>query len=140
MLFDLRRELDDAAAAVNRIEVVRGQLEALARVVSDADIRKAGADLNQKLMDLEMNLIDLRLTGGQDGIRYASKLMSKINYLAGGLASGDFKPTDQQVEVQKILADQLRGHLSQLDGLLSKELGAFNELLRKRNVANIVVR
>jgi photosystem II stability/assembly factor-like uncharacterized protein len=140
MLFDLRRDLNDAADAVNRIEIVRGQIEALGRVVDDAAIKKAGADLNQKLIDLEMNLVELRLTGGQDGIRYASKLLAKINYLAGGLASSDFKPTDQQVEVQKILADQLRGHLSQLDGLLSRELGAFNELLRKRNVANIVVR
>jgi photosystem II stability/assembly factor-like uncharacterized protein len=140
MLFTLRRDLNDAADAVNRIEIVRGQLDALARIVSDAEIRKAGADLNQKLIDLEMNLIDLRLTGGQDGVRYGSKLMSKISYLAGGLTSADFKPTDQQVEVQKILADQLRGHLSQLDGLLSKELGAFNDLLRKKNVANIVVR
>jgi hypothetical protein len=140
VLFDLRRDLNDAADAVNRIEIVRGQIEALARVVDDAGIKKAGADLNQKLIDLEMNLIDLRLTGGQDGIRYASKLMAKINYLAGGLASADFKPTDQQAEVQKILADQLRTHLSQLDGLLSKDLAAFNELLRKKNVANVVTR
>jgi hypothetical protein len=109
-------------------------------VVDDAGIKKAGADLNQKLIDLETNVIDLRLTGGQDGVRYASKLMAKINYLTNGLASADFKPTDQQVEVQKILADQLRTHLSQLDGLLSRDLAAFNELLRKRNVANIVVR
>jgi len=141
MLFDLRRDLNDAADAVNRIEIVRSQIEALVRLVDDAGIVKAGTDLNQRLIDLEMNLVDLRLTGaGQDGVRYASKLMGKINYLANGLASGEFKPTDQQAEVQKILAGQLREHLGQLDGLLSQELAAFNELLRKRNVPNIVVR
>ena len=91
-------------------------------------------------VSLEMNLVDLRLTGaGQDGVRFASKLIGKINYLANGLASGDFKPTDQQVEVRKILGDQLRAHLGALDGLFSGELAAFNELLRKRNVPNIVV-
>ena len=140
MLFELRGDLNDAADAVNRIEIARSQIEALVKLVEDDAIVKAGKELNQKLIDLEMNLVDLRLTGaGQDGVRFASKLIGKLNYLANGLASGDFKPTDQQVEVRKILADQLRAHLGALDGLLSKELAAFNELLRKRNVPNIVV-
>jgi photosystem II stability/assembly factor-like uncharacterized protein len=139
MLLDLRRDLNEAANTVNQIEIVRSQIEGLARVIDDAAIKKAGDDLNQKLMDHEMNLIDLRLTGGQDGVRYASKLMGKINYLANGLASGDFKPTNQQTEVQKILTDQLRSHLGQLEGLLYKELAAYNDLLRKRNIPNIVL-
>jgi len=126
---------------VNRIEIARSQIEGLIKLVEDDVVVKAGTELDQKLIDLEMNLVDLRLTGGgQDGVRFASKLIGKINYLANGLASADFKPTDQQLEVRKILGDQLRAHLAALDGLLSRELGAFNDLLRKRNVPNVVVR
>ncbi len=55
-----------------------------------------------------MNLVDLRLTGGQDGVRFGSKLIGKIDYLANGLASGDFKPTDQHLEVQKLIEGQLK--------------------------------
>ncbi len=87
-----------------------------------------------------MKLIELRLTGGQDGTRYGSKLISKINYLASGLASGDFKPTAQQTEVQKLLEDQLRTALSDLDGLLSKDLAGFNDMLRKKNITNIIAK
>ncbi len=87
-----------------------------------------------------MKLIDLRLTGEQDGIRYDSKLISKINYMANGLASGDFKPTAQQTEVQKVLEDQLRNVLSDLDGLLSKDLAGFNDMLRKKNIPNIIAK
>ena len=140
MLFDLRKDLNSAADTVNRIEIVRSQIEGLARVIDDAAIKKAGEDLNQKLIDLEMNLIDLRLTGGQDGVRYGSKLISKINYLANGLASGDFKPTGQQTEVQKVLEEQLRNAVSELDGFLSKDLGGFNDMLRKKNVPNIIAK
>ncbi len=140
MLFELRRDLDSAADTVNQIELVRSQIEGLARVIDDAAIKKAGEELNQELIDLEMNLIDLRLTGAQDGVRYGAKLIAKVNYLANGLASGDVRPTDQQLEVQKLLEDRLRGHLSQLDGVLSKDLGAFNDLLRKRNLGNIIAR
>ena len=42
--------------------------------------------------------------GPQDGVRYGAKLLSKLAYLANGLAANDFKPTDQQVEVQRILS------------------------------------
>ena len=75
---------------------MRSQLEALGRVVDDAAVRKAAADLDQKFIDLEMKLIDLRITGAQDGVRYAAKLISRFGYLANGLSSADFKPTDQQ--------------------------------------------
>jgi hypothetical protein len=54
--------------------------------------------------------------------------------------SADFKPTDQQLEVQKELQGQLRIYVSQLEGLLSKDVGAFNELLRKGKVSNLIAR
>ena len=71
---------------VNQIEGMRSQIEALDRVTADPAVRKAAEEVNQQLMATEMNLFDLRLTGGQDGVRYASKLLGKINYLANGLA------------------------------------------------------
>ena len=140
LLFDLRKDLNSAADTVNQIELVRSQIEGLSRIIDDAAIKKSGEDLNQKLVDLEMKLIDLRLTGGQDGVRYGSKLISKINYLANGLAGGDFKPTSQQTEVQKVLEDQLRNALSELDGVLSKDLAAFNDMLRKKNIPNVIAK
>jgi photosystem II stability/assembly factor-like uncharacterized protein len=141
VLFELRRDMDQAADLINQIELVRSQIYNLARVIDDAAIKKAGDDLDKKLIDVEWNLIELRLTGrGQDGVRWGSKLMSKLNYLANGLMSADFRPTDQQLEVQKELEQRLRTDATQLDSLLSRELGAFNELLRKKNIPNIVGR
>ncbi len=138
VVFELRKDMNTAVDAVNQIEIVRSQLESLGRIVGDAGIKQAGGELAQKLIDLEMNLIELRLTGGQDGVRYAAKLLSRINYLANGMASNDFKPTDQQLEVQKLLQQRLRNHVGQLDSLLSRDLGGFNDLLKKRNIANII--
>ncbi|MEK6629664.1 MAG: sialidase, partial [Acidobacteriota bacterium] len=138
VVFELRKDMNTAVDAVNQIEIVRSQLESLGRIVGDAGIKQAGGELAQKLIDLEMNLIELRLTGGQDGVRYAAKLLSRINYLANGMASNDFKPTDQQLEVQILLRERLRNYVGQLDSLLSRDLGGFNDLLKKRNIANII--
>ena len=131
----LRDELNTAAAAVSRIESARIQLEALPRLTTDTAMRRAAGAMNQKLIDLEMNLVDLRLTGGgQDGVRFGSKLIAKIGYLANGMAGGDFKPTNQHLEVQQILADQLRTHLRALDALMTGDLVALNDQLRTRNL------
>ncbi len=113
-------------------------MENLLRLLDDPSIKKTGEDLSQKLIDLEMNLIDLRLTGAQDGTRYGSKLLSKLNYLANGLASGDFKPTNQQTEVQKVLEERLKSSSSQFDSLLAKDLAGFNDLLRKKNIGSVI--
>ena len=139
MLVDLRDHLNEAADMVNLIEGIRSQIEALDRVTADPAVRKAAEEVNQQLMAIEMNLIDLRLTGGQDGVRYASKLLGKINYLANGLASGDFKPTDQQLEVQKLIQAQVKELRTQVEGLRSRIAGGFNDQLRNKNLPIIVV-
>jgi len=140
-LVAIRNDLNEAADAVHRIEAVRVQVDGITRVVEDATVKKAAEALQQQLVDLEMNLVDLRLTGGgQDGVRFGSKLISKLGYLANGIATSDHKPTDQHGEVQQLLDAQLRTHLTALDALLAKELVAFNELLRQRNVPNVVVK
>ena len=83
-------------------------------------------------------LIELRLTG-PDGARWATKLIEKMVYLANrGVASADFPPTDQQLEVLQLLEEQMATAQSQLDELLDRDLAAFNELLRTRNVSNII--
>ena len=141
MLLGLRRDLNVAADAVHRIESVRVQLDAVVRVVNEAAVKSAAEALQKKLVDLEMHLVDLRLTGGgQDGVRFASKLHSKLNYLAGGLGSSDFKPTDQHGEVQQILAEQLRTHVRDLEALLARDLSAFNDMLRSRSIPNVIVK
>ena len=138
MLFDLRRDLNAGADIVNQIELVRSQIANLIQVVEDEAITEAGDELEEKLMAVEGILVELRLTG-PDGQRWAAKLLTKMIYLADrGVASADFPPTDQQLEVQQLLEEQLATAQSQLDELLDRDLAEFNELLRTRNVSNII--
>ncbi len=140
MLTTLRHDLDRAADAVHRIEKVRVQLDTLTRV-NDIVVQKAAQSLQQQMTDLEMNLVELRMTGeGQDGVRFGARLISKLGYLANGIAASDYKPTDQHGEVQRLLERELRGHLAALDALMAKELVAFNALLKERNMPTVVVK
>lgn len=117
------------------------QVDSIARSAGDAALKRAAETLGQQLIDVEMNLVDLRLTGGgQDGVRFGSKLIAKLGYLANGMSSSDYKPTSQHTEVQVLLNGQVREHLDALDALIARELAAFNALLLQRNMQPVVVK
>ena len=49
-------------------------IDAIARTVDETTVRRAATTLTQQLMDLEMNLVDLRLTGAGGGPRRSGKV------------------------------------------------------------------
>ena len=139
-LNELRTTIDSAADVINQTELVRYQLQQLPKLAGDADISQVAASIEQKFTDLEMNLQELRATGrGQDGVRWGAKLYSKMTYLANGLMSNDYRPTAQQLEVQKLHEQQLRDLQGKLNTLLSTDIAMFNEKLRARNLSTIMV-
>ncbi|HJY28249.1 MAG TPA: hypothetical protein VJ306_09500, partial [Pyrinomonadaceae bacterium] len=134
MMLDLQKDLESGAQMVNQIESIRSQVEKL----DSAAVKTAAEAFNKKLIEIEENLIQLRLTGqGQDTVRWPPKLLTKINYLAGGLASGDFGPTRQQREVQVLLKQQLAAVRQRLDAVLSQDLPVINKVLSDNNIKPI---
>ena len=139
MLFDLRKDLETAADMVNQIESVRAQLEDLKLLLRGDDLKTAANDLDKKLIDIEENLIQRKFTGqGQDTVRYPPKLLSKINYLAGGVAGGDYPPNTQQQEVHAMFKAQLASLRKRLDDVVGTDLGNFNRMLRDKNIGNVI--
>jgi hypothetical protein len=95
---------------VNQIELILSQLPQ----------RPNAGELEKALLEIEDELIQRKLTGqGQDTVRWPPKLLSKIGYLASGLASGDFAPTKQQREVHALFKQQLTVLRQRLNKLLA---------------------
>jgi hypothetical protein len=140
VLTDLRNGVNTSVDAINQLEYVRAQVQTTMRSLPDGELKRAAAELEGKLSEAEMNLIDLRITGGQDGVRYAAKLLSRFNYLANGIASSDFRPTDQAAETVKVLQERLKGHMSQIATLLDKDVATFNDMLRRGNAGLITTK
>ena len=136
LLLDVRRDLDAAVDAVNNTEMIRGQIaHAMTLMDDNSELKRAARDLDQKLAAAEGTLVELRTTGrGQDGVRFGSKLVQKFGYLGNGLASADFKPTNQQVAVHKDLQDRLKKSQSQIGDVMTRDVAAFNDMLRRANL------
>jgi hypothetical protein len=139
MLTTLRRDLDAVVDAVNNAEIVRAQIVNLKNLTEDAELRRAADELDQKLIAAEGELVELRATGrGQDGVRWGSKLVQKFGYLANGVQGADFKPTNQQAAVLQELENRTKAAQGQLGDVMNRELGAFNDMLRRANLPNVV--
>ena len=142
-LLDLQNDMNAAVDMYNQVELIRAQAQALERTLGadgdNADIRAAADSLEQRFIAFEENVHQLRLTGrGQDGVRWPIKLAGRINYLAGGIASSDFAPTTQQVQVHDLFKSEIQTLQGRLAQLISGDLTQFNERLRQRNIPNIV--
>jgi photosystem II stability/assembly factor-like uncharacterized protein len=144
----LQRDVDLAVDMINQIEVVRAQLQQLGGLVAASndpnvkasdELRMSADSLEKQFSAVEGQLHQLRLTGrGQDGVRWPNKLAGKLLYLQGGVSGADFAPTTQHRAVQQQLSTEVQEVKRQIDGLMQRELPAFNELLRRRNIANII--
>ncbi len=143
-LLDLQRDMNAAVEMYNQVELIRVQLQQLGRILGTSgasDLEPATDSVEQRFIAFEEALHQLRITGrGQDNIRWPVKLLGRILYLANGMASSDFAPTTQQVQVHELFKEELRSLRGQLDRLLREDLAQFNARLRQRNLGNVVVR
>ena len=141
---ELRDNLETVATTINEIEWMRRQIEELKASLQGgkdtAAVIKAAEEVEKKVLDVEVNFYDLNLTGqSEDSFRAPMRLYEKLSGLADdvGNASADFQPTAAMIEVHELYKKQLASYRSQYESLLGKEVAAFNNLLRERNIQAI---
>lgn len=142
---ELRELSDSTGALINRIEWVRKSLEDLedrvGRNVRYGDVVTAGEILDEVLIDLEMRLFDLRLTGGsagQDTIRWPRQLWAKLSSLGGYSSGSDDRPTDQMLEVRDIYRERVTESLLRWAEIAASDLARFNQILAERGLPPII--
>lgn len=145
MVRSLQEDMNTTAGLVNRIELIRRQiydLKSLLKGRTDAGEIVSAVDLlDGKLIAVEEKMIQMKRSGtGQDVIRWPSKLVSRIGYLAGAVAVADFPPTDQHGEVHQILKERLQQYQGELDHILEADLPAFNQLLQEHELTSVITK
>ena len=140
MVRAIRESVDSTVALIDQIEWIRAQIQMVQDASADheaaEDIREAGGSLEDRLIDLEMNLFDVRMTGGtarQDTLRFARRLYSRLSSLAGYITGTDDRPTDQAREVFDMLRSELEDYQRRWSSL-GEDVAAFNRLLDDRGI------
>ena len=145
MAREIRESVDSVVVLIDQIEWIRAQLQLMREGSADRaaaeEIRQAGATLEAELIDLEMRLFDVRLTGGsaqQDTLRWARRLYARLTSLAGYIAGTDDRPTDQSREVLEMLRSELGDYQRQMTAI-REDLATFNRLLDDRGIDPITL-
>ncbi len=149
MSLEIRDNLSEVVEMINELEWIRKQLYDLnERLVDDGNYEslvQAGKDLDEKLIDFEKNLHQMKLTGGsQDVFRNPTMLYAQFGFLYsdvetswGGVGS-DWPPTAQALEVHEVLKERLRRFQSEYQVLMSEDVAAYQTLLAGQGVKAIV--
>lgn len=142
---EIREAVDSVVALIDEIEWIRAQTQLVReRNVDHAaaeEIREAGETLEEELIELEMRLFDVRLTGGrarQDTLRWARRLYARLTSLAGYVSGTDDRPTDQAREVFEMLGSELGDYQRQMVAI-REDVATFNRLLDDRGIDPIAV-
>jgi photosystem II stability/assembly factor-like uncharacterized protein len=141
-LVAMQADINNTVDVLNGTEVVRAQIVTLqAQLMNDqqnVDVKAQVDALEQKMLGLVQKIVDPRLMGrGQDEVRYPAMAGAQLNYLASGLAVSDFAPTAQQREVSAVLDKQVKANRATFDQIISRDLAALNDLLKKRGLKTI---
>ena len=142
---EIRESVDSVVALIDEIEWIRAQTQLVRERNADHDaaeeIREAGRTLEEELIELEMRLFDVRLTGGsarQDTLRWARRLYARLTSLAAYISGTDDRPTDQAREVFEMLGSELGDYQRQMVAI-REDVATFNRLLDDRGIDPIAV-
>jgi hypothetical protein len=91
--------------------------------------------MRKKIRAIEEELIQVNATAQEDEANYPTKLNSKFGYLSGVADSADTAPTRAELQVYTELDKQLQTELAKWHEVLSKDLPALNDAMRKQDIA-----
>ncbi|HEY6944724.1 MAG TPA: hypothetical protein VI431_06260, partial [Candidatus Acidoferrum sp.] len=100
-------------------------------------VATASADLRKKIAAIEEELIQVNGKSTEDFANYPTKLESKLAYLQNVTDSADTAPTAAEEAVFAELDQRLEAQLAKWREVLSKDVLALNDTMRKNNVALI---
>ena len=144
ILLEIQDSIITCEDMVNRIELVRKQISDLTELLKGDEnaepILSAGKGLEEKLIALEKNFFALELTGSGDSLRWPRMLLYQLSCLSSFISKSDFPPTTQQIEVHDLFSKQVAFYKNQLNVLFSEDLMSFNNLLKEKNIPNIIIR
>lgn len=140
----INADIWDMHTSVNNVRKAKKQVTAYNEILKDIPQHKALADEGQELvkkMDAwEKNIVEERITNGQDVINWPSKLNAEFFNVKGLADSHDPRLTDG---VKKRLVDletQWQTYKQQYDGDLKKSIAEYNQKYQKENIPAVMIK
>ena len=143
LLIRIRDRVTQAHETINQIRDIRTQITALNKRLENQPqaraIGDAGKRLDKKMTEVEEVLIQTKARSGQDVLNYPIRLNNYLVALGGVVESADSAPTQASYEIFNMLSKQLDEQLAKWKQILSTDVPAYNDAVRKQEVPAIIL-
>jgi photosystem II stability/assembly factor-like uncharacterized protein len=136
-LLQIRDKLTEIHESILKIREVRNQVQAWGK--RSQALEKPARELAAKLTAVEEELYQTKNRSSQDPLNYPIRLNNKLAALASIAGSAESRPTAQSYQVYEDLATRANAQLRTLEGLLKKDLEAFNRLVQGQNLPAVAI-
>lgn len=134
---DVGAKLTEVHRAIKKVRDLREQLQTIVKRLDAkkyAEAIKSARAIIDTMTAAEETLYQTKAKAPQDVLNYPIRLNNKLSSLAGDMAYGDHRPTDQAVQLKQALFAAVDAELSKLRQVFTEELPRFNEALRRLEV------
>jgi len=132
----IRDRVSELHEALAKIRDVKKKLEDLK--TQNAGLATGADALAAKLTPIEEDIYQTKNRSGQDPLNYPIRLNNRMAALLPVVLTGDFAPTKPSYDVFAGLSAEADAVMKRLKAVWDKDLVAFNEELKKANLAPIV--
>ncbi|MDQ7033863.1 MAG: hypothetical protein Q9P01_03210 [Anaerolineae bacterium] len=144
--YDLLVQIHDkytaATQAVNKMRLIRKQLDSWAKRLGDDEVTSELAEeaksLKEQVLDIEKVLLYPDLPSGWAGrLNNGMQILRKLIVLPSVVGLGDFRPTQQSYDVYDKLAGEIDGQIAKLNAFVDGDLASFNASISKQGISII---
>ena len=141
--FDLAMQVSRKTSAANEavllVRGIRPQIEERQQKLDSKTGPTAQAldKLKNDLTDVETSLYQVKNQSSEDPLNFPIKLNNKVAAIQGVVESGDAAPTEQSMDVFRMLAGRVDQELTKLDTAVKIELPKVNQMLERQHLPAI---
>ena len=135
----VRDQVSAADEMVIAIRQINKELRDRADKSNDESIKAASATLRDQLTTIEEDIYQTRNRANEDPLNFPIKLNNILAALARSIETGDRRPTDQALEVEKELTARLEKVQARYNQAVGTDLSKFNAMAQQKGVKQVQV-
>ncbi|MXX59161.1 MAG: glycosyl hydrolase [Rhodothermaceae bacterium] len=138
-LIGIRDKLTETHEAIKEIRELHTQIRRITGNMDEehAAITDSAKALIQKITEIEETLYQTKNQSRQDPLNFPIRLNNKLAAVGGNASIGDFRPTDQAIEVRDNLVMLIDAELEKLQSIMETDVPALNAMIRQANIPAI---
>jgi hypothetical protein len=102
-------------------------------------VKSSGPALLERFKQVEEALYQTKNRSNQDPLNYPIRNNNKLSGLVSVVSRGDYKPTEQAIEVKKEITIKIDSELSSYQLILRNDIPAFNALIKSLGIPAVMI-